>query len=289
VLGAVIANPGVTYVPACNASGEPVVITWSHSTASCGGASISSGNGWPSTFAVGHTTVTWTAGGTAGSSCYTVENHQVMELSVALEGSVAANSRWLEIDAYGFSADVYATLTGTASTVSVQLPVAAAGTYDCVSVKDAAHTLRHSATVSVVGTVYRASLVLEQGDSNDDNTVDILDFGMYVADFGSGRTANARSNFNGDTLVSTTDFAFISANFFQVGSAGCTGAGGVAGDGPMDRVSVAQLRKMGMGEIAMADLNRDGWVDTTDMALWMQGVRPEGDAGDANDGDNTAE
>ena len=50
---------------------------------------------------------------------------------------------------------------GTATTVSVQVPVAAAGTYDCVSVKDAAHTLRHSATVSVVGTVYRASLVLE--------------------------------------------------------------------------------------------------------------------------------
>ena len=111
---------------------------------------------------------------------------------------------------------------------------------------------------------------------------------MYVADFGAA-AGNGRSNFNGDGLVSTTDFAFISANFFQVGSAGCAGAGGVAGDGPMDRVSVAQLRKMGMGEIAMADLNRDGWVDTADMALWMQGVRPEADAGDANDGGNSAE
>ena len=53
---------------------------------------------------------------------------------------------------------------------------------------------------------------------------------MYVADFGSGRAANARSNFNGDAFVNTTD-----------------------------------------------------------MALWMQGVRPEGDAGDANEGGNSAE
>ena len=112
---------------------------------------------------------------------------------------------------------------------------------------------------------------------------------MYVADLGAAAT-NGRSNFDGNAFVTTTDFGIaIGANFFQVGSAGCSGAGGVSSDGPMDRVSVAQLRKMGYGELAMADLNRDGWVDTTDMALWMQGVRPEADAGDSNDGDNAAE
>jgi hypothetical protein len=290
--GAVIAAPSVTYVPVCGAGEETPVVTWSYSTASCGGAETDSGSDWPSLFRVGHTTVTWTAGGLTGSACYTVENYQVMELTVALDGVVAANSRTLEIASGGFTGTATQNLSGTATTVSVQVPVEAAGAYDCVSVKDAAHTLRSSATVSVTGTVYTASLVLEQGDSNDDNTVDILDFGMYVADFGTGVATNARSNFNGDASVNTTDFSFISINFFQVGSAGCTGAGGdggLAGDGPMDRVSVAQLRKMGYGELAMADLNRDGWVDTADMALWMQGVRPEGDAGDASSGGNAAE
>jgi hypothetical protein len=279
----------VTYVPVCGAGEATPVVAWYFSTESCGGAETDSGNGWPSLFRVGYTTVTWTAGGLTGSACYTVENYQVMELSVALEGVVAANSRTLEIASGGFTGTATQSLSDTATTVSVQVPVEAAGAYDCVSVKDAAHTLRSTATVSVTGTVYAASLVLEQGDSNDDNTVDILDFGMYVADFGTGVATNARSNFDGNASVNTTDFAFISANFFQVGSAGCAGAGGVAGDGPMDRVSVAQLRKMGYGDLAMADLNRDGWVDTADMALWMQGVRPEGDAGDANSGGNAAE
>jgi len=46
---------------------------------------------------------------------------------------------------------------------------------------------------------------------------------------------------------------------------------------------------MGQGELACADLNRDGWVDTDDIALWMQGARPEQDAGDPGSGGNAAE
>jgi hypothetical protein len=288
--GSIETQSDVTYVPPCTPLFGGVVVTVEHDLP---GGDVAWVDGWPAgdLFPVGVTTVRWSADGESVERAFTVENYQVMELSVALDGVVAANSRTLAIASGGFTGTATQNLSGTATTVSVQVPVEAAGAYDCVSVKDAAHTLRSSATVSVTGTVYTASLVLEQGDSNNDNTVDILDFGMYVADFGTGVTSNARSNFNGDTLVSTADFAFISFNFFQVGSAGCAGAGdgGVASDDPMDRVSVAQLRKMGYGELAMADLNRDGWVDTADMALWMQGVRPEGDAGDASSGGNAAE
>jgi hypothetical protein len=37
------------------------------------------------------------------------------------------------------------------------------------------------------------------------------------------------------------------------------------------------------------DLNNDGWFDTEDMSLWMQGVRPNANAGDASSAGNTAE
>jgi len=39
----------------------------------------------------------------------------------------------------------------------------------------------------------------------------------------------------------------------------------------------------------MADLNGDGWVDTRDIGLWLQGVRPSEAAGDARNGGNAAE
>ena len=57
--------------------------------------------------------------------------------------------------------------------------------------------------------------------------------------------------------------------------------------GVIDADLSSGLVKVGAGTV-LADLNRDGWVDTADMALWMQGVRPERDAGDP-DGGNAAE
>jgi hypothetical protein len=42
----------------------------------------------------------------------------------------------------------------------------------------------------------------------------------------------------------------------------------------MERIAVRQLRRMGLGSQAIADINNDGWVDSTDIALLMQGVEP---------------
>jgi hypothetical protein len=41
--------------------------------------------------------------------------------------------------------------------------------------------------------------------------------------------------------------------------------------------------------MATADLNGDNWVDTADMALYLQGVRPASDAGDPASSHNSAE
>jgi hypothetical protein len=131
-------------------------------------------------------------------------------------------------------------------------------------------------------------VTLVQGDSNTDNKVDILDYMYFLLDqVGSPVSAAARSNFNGDGVINSTDFSFLSFAFFSVGES-CD-QGGVAGDEPRDRMSIAELRNAGLAHLAIADLNGDGWVDTHDMSLWLQGVRPQGDAGDSAAGGNSSE
>jgi hypothetical protein len=289
VLGSVFADPGVTYVAPCESMGSSKV-TLSVALAS-GGISSS----WPEggVFPVGTSTVTWSAGEMTASRTFTVLNYQLMELTVSLDGGgIAPSSRELRVDVEGDVETVTATVGGSAAPAVIELQVPVAASYSCVQVKDSAHSVSSAPAVSVSGVRYVASAALDQGDSNNDNTVDILDFGVYVAAFGPA-AENAISNFDGNGFVNNVDFSFISFNFFKVGSS-CPGSssmtdGGVAGDAPRDRVSVAQLRKMGQGDLAMADLNADGWVDTRDIGLWLQGVRPGQDAGSAGSGGNAAE
>ncbi|HEX9991191.1 MAG TPA: right-handed parallel beta-helix repeat-containing protein [Chloroflexia bacterium] len=58
------------------------------------------------------------------------------------------------------------------------------------------------------------------GDANNDNLVDITDYGILYASF--GRTPpdplyDARADFNGDTLVDITDFTLMRGNFGRIG------------------------------------------------------------------------
>jgi hypothetical protein len=39
-------------------------------------------------------------------------------------------------------------------------------------------------------------------------------------------------------------------------------------------VSVRELRRRGLGHLAAADINNDGWVDLTDIELYMAGGSP---------------
>ena len=41
------------------------------------------------------------------------------------------------------------------------------------------------------------------------------------------------------------------------------------------------LRRAGYGHLAVADLNRDGWVDLRDMQMYMQGAGMQGTIGAA--------
>ena len=53
------------------------------------------------------------------------------------------------------------------------------------------------------------------GDANNDNLVDITDFGILYASFG---TIRPRADFNGDQVVDITDFALLRGNFGHLGN-----------------------------------------------------------------------
>ena len=43
-------------------------------------------------------------------------------------------------------------------------------------------------------------------------------------------------------------------------------------------MSIKELRRSGLGDLAVADINRDGWLDTRDMQLYLQGGSAGGSA-----------
>ena len=124
-----------------------------------------------------------------------------------------------------------------------------------------------TAATSLVGTRYSADFSLRQGDSNDDDLIDILDFAIYIGDFGLAGPSDV-SNFNADFVVGTVDFTFISIGFLQTGEV-CGGSfnAGV----PRKGITVRELRRMGLGHLAVADLDANGVVNQADMMRHLAG------------------
>ena len=53
---------------------------------------------------------------------------------------------------------------------------------------------------------------------------------------------------------------------------------------PLTEISVDELRQMGLGDLAVADLNGDGLVNAEDMDAFMQGARPTKTSNDRKGG-----
>ncbi len=242
----------------------------------------------PARFPKGTSTVVWSASDAAGntssvSRTVQVDDRQVLTVAAALDGTSAGDSTRTMSLAYaggpagGQSADLpMVNVSGTASgSIDVDITPAITSGPTCASIKDVVHSLRRTAAgFGTSGAKWTVDFgTLKQGDSNNDDLVDIRDFGQFVGDYGAGKLAAARSNYNGDTAVDTADYTFISANFFQVGAA----CGSAWHDTPRNSISVKELRRMGMGDLAAADINRDGRVDQADIVAFLRGAR----AGDA--------
>ncbi len=266
IAGAYVAAPTVTASDVCDgATTVSLLVTYPDNTTT---------TTWPANgvFPQGMTTLAYSTVDAAGNSAsasrtITVANHQLLDATLTLNGVIAGNStRATRVKAGASTQVVSVAMTGASGAITgLAVPVAAS--YPCVSAKGTTHTVTDTAATSVVGTRYSANFSLRQGDSNDDDLIDILDFAIYIGDFGPAGASDV-SNFNADSVVGTVDFTFISIGFLQTGEA-CGGAftGGV----PRKGITVRELRRMGLGHLAAADLDRNGIVNQTDMMRHLAG------------------
>ncbi|MBN2446621.1 MAG: hypothetical protein JXO22_07845, partial [Phycisphaerae bacterium] len=164
------------------------------------------------------------------------------------------------------------------------------GLYECITARDTLHTLRSTAALSIIGDQYVAdftgSAMLVGGNLNDDQWIDILDFGVFsmewAQNYGTGDTTCAtpypHADVSGDGIVNSGDFTFININFLMSHQPNCCGQPnllrGAGSDQPRVSISVAELVELGQADLAAGDLNGDGWLDSEDLAAFLLGARP---------------
>ena len=90
------------------------------------------------------------------------------------------------------------------------------------------------------------------GNLNDDRFIDILDFGIFIGDYGQAPGSDtpcdltgSHSDIGGDGMVDASDFNFISINFLNGSEPNCCGLPGAMT--PVERISVAELIATGRG------------------------------------------
>jgi hypothetical protein len=172
------------------------------------------------------------------------------------------------------------------------------GQYSCITAQDCLHTLRAAASINCAdgrwGAEFKGDNWLTGGnldcwkadaEAGDKNCINIVDFTMFMAEIASGagyangntdcETEGPHGDINADGAVDTADYGFILENFLECSKDLCCEDGARANDNLTTEISVKELRRRGMGDLAAAaDLNGDGWVNMDDMTAYMQGVRP---------------
>jgi hypothetical protein len=251
-------------------------------------------------FPAGTTTVTWTATDACGNfstaqTLVTVNAVNELVVDVELLGlNPGLIDRCITFELSGGSGTATASAVlsfsgGVALGAVVEIPC---GDWNCITARDELHTLRSIDVPMVVGLQYVASFTgadgLVGGDLNDDGLIDILDFGVFVSQFGTNYgtpdtdclTPFPHADLSGSGDVNAGDFTFIQQGFLEVDAGICftplTMSGALV-DGrqrPRTRISVRELASLQLTHIAVADLNGDGWVDTQDIALFVAGARP---------------
>jgi len=250
---------------------------------------------WADPFPTGTTTVTWTAEDCCGHTVtcdqlVTVNAVSDLVVDLALLGSVNdPTTRCITFELWDCGVggpptvvtDEITFVGGSVSGHALEVPC---GNWTCITARDKLHTLRRTLTpLGVSGTQYVASFgnPLIGGNLNDDEWVDILDFGVFNWQYGVGGgdtdclSAYPHADIDGDGIVDSDDFSFIQINFLATHDPDCCGTPApLDGSMPVLSISVADLIARGMGELAAGDLNNDGWLDEGDVVAFMQGARP---------------
>jgi hypothetical protein len=193
------------------------------------------------------------------------------------------------------------------------------GNFLCLTARDNLHTLRSIVSGDDLSCVNNHWTAIFKGDPiqggnwliggnldgkkadatyGDINTINILDFGMFMAELAAGasyepngdtdcNTAFPHGDINADGAVDNLDYAFLVDNFLVNSKGLCCpapGAGINPESNPITEISVKELRRMGYSSAIVADLNADGKVNLDDMAAYMQGVKPVQQAKPERDG-----
>jgi hypothetical protein len=179
------------------------------------------------------------------------------------------------------------------------IKIPGSGQWVCVTAMDQQHSLRSSAFLACVDGVYEAVFKgdpffggnwLIQGNLDawkKDNplashdVIDILDFGQFVAGYMDQMDPNTdcenkhtpHADINGDGIVDALDFSFITMNFLAHSKNACC-PDSAATEAGRTSVTVRELRQAGMGDLAVADLDSNGVVDTADIAAFLGGAVP---------------
>ena len=248
-------------------------------------------------YPTGVTTITWTATDACGnwSECFqtvTVNASNTLIVDLQLAGSFSTTfTRCVrfELSSGGPGTTIVdqdvTFVNGVANDVEIDVPC---GLYTCITARDRKHTLRRTdSALAISGVNYLAAFTgadaLVGGNLNDDAWIDILDFGIFVGQFGSSPGANTlcgyvgnHADITGDGTVNVLDFNFISINFLQGHEANCSGVSGLVDGleqqaGPIQRISNRELIRRGLQELTAGDLNHDGWLDMRDIAQFMNG------------------
>jgi hypothetical protein len=175
------------------------------------------------------------------------------------------------------------------------------GQYACVTAEDPLHSLRSVASLDCVDNILVAEF---KGDPAFDgnwlvggnldgfdaegngDTIDMIDYGMFASQYHQTVDPNApcdtewpHGDIIGDGIVDGADFGFISVNYLATSKNSCcedsTASGG---ETPITSITLKQLRRMGFGDLVVADLDGNGIVDAEDMTAFASGVIPRRDA-----------
>ncbi len=263
----------------------------------------------------GTTTVTWTVTDTCGNTTVVSQDITVNafnSLSVTVELANVSDSMdrciTFEIEPTGNGTPVIIeqTLSFAAGVATATFDIPC-GDYDCITARDTLHTLRSrdDDDFGVSGTIYTADFTsagdgdaLIGGNFNDDQFIDILDFGIFIGQFGTDPgvaggdtvcgTTGPDADASGNGTVGTEDFTFIQTQFLFMSEPSCastlltTGGGNRAVsidaariEEPVVSITLEELDARGLGHLAGADLNGDGVLDPADIAAFFAGARPD--------------
>ncbi len=178
------------------------------------------------------------------------------------------------------------------------------GQYGCITAQDQLHSLRSCVMLGASGCVDGSYVAIFKGDpflsgnwlqqGNLDgwkkansgashDVIDIYDFAAFMGLYLSTPNVDTpcsteqrvvgHADFDGDGVVNSDDLFYVTNNFLDSSKDCCCGAAaGVTV--PVTEVSVRELREMGMGDLAIADLDSNGLVNMDDITAFMAGDRP---------------